>query len=124
MKKKTSEIAEPVILGEAATRKELSIRSNEDITDAEIIEDEFWAEENHPNFIESNTSAISLEDLTTKNIIPTFSDNTLTISHQNFIGAVTKVAEQVFVNPEKPDVPLNKNDAFQKVQKRHVQEKR
>lgn len=28
------------------------------------------------------------------------------------------------VNPEKPDVPLNKNDAFQKVQKRHVQEKR
>ena len=30
----------------------------------------------------------------------------------------------VKVNPEKPDVPLNKNDAFQKVQKRRVQEKR
>ena len=30
----------------------------------------------------------------------------------------------MFVNPEKPDVPLNKNDAFQKVQKRRVQEKR
>lgn len=29
-----------------------------------------------------------------------------------------------YINPEKPDVPLNKNDAFQKVQKRHVQEKR
>ena len=29
-----------------------------------------------------------------------------------------------FVNPEKPDVPINKNDAFQKVQKRRVQEKR
>ena len=28
------------------------------------------------------------------------------------------------VNPEKPDVPLNKNDAFQKIQKRRVQEKR
>ena len=28
------------------------------------------------------------------------------------------------VNPEKPDVPPNKNDAFQKVQKRRVQEKR
>ena len=28
------------------------------------------------------------------------------------------------VNPKKPDVPLNKNDAFQKVQKRRVQEKR
>lgn len=29
-----------------------------------------------------------------------------------------------YINPEKPDVPLNKNDAFQKVQKRRVQEKR
>lgn len=34
------------------------------------------------------------------------------------------VEDANFVNPEKPDVPLNKNDAFQKVQKRHVQEKR
>lgn len=32
--------------------------------------------------------------------------------------------EKIKVNPEKPDVPLNKNDAFQKVQKRRVQEKR
>ncbi len=32
--------------------------------------------------------------------------------------------ESSLVNPEKPDVPLNKNDAFQKVQKRRVQEKR
>ena len=30
----------------------------------------------------------------------------------------------ILINPEKPDVPLNKNDAFQKVQKRRVQEKR
>lgn len=33
-------------------------------------------------------------------------------------------APAIWVNPEKPDVPLNKNDAFQKVQKRRVQEKR
>lgn len=86
MKKNTSTIAtEPVILEKVASRKELSIRNNEDIADAEIIEDDkFWAEDNHPNFIESNTSAISLEDLTTKNIIPTFSDNTLTISAPEF----------------------------------------
>lgn len=32
--------------------------------------------------------------------------------------------ELQYLNPEKPDVPLNKNDAFQKVQKRRVQEKR
>ena len=35
-----------------------------------------------------------------------------------------KVKPVAAVNPEKPDVPLNKNDAFQKVQKRRVQEKR
>ena len=35
-----------------------------------------------------------------------------------------KYQEYIHLNPEKPDVPLNKNDAFQKVQKRRVQEKR
>ena len=35
-----------------------------------------------------------------------------------------EVGYELNVNPEKPDVPLNKNDAFQKVQKRRVQEKR
>ena len=39
------------------------------------------------------------------------------------ITAATSTAA-LYVNPEKPDVPLNKNDAFQKVQKRRVQEKR
>lgn len=45
-----------------------------------------------------------------------------------FDGKLNKVLRYLlgdeYVNPEKPDVPLNKNDAFQKVQKRHVQEKR
>ena len=54
-----------------------------------IEAEEVLDNENHPNFIESNTQAITLEELTSKNIIPTFGDNTLTISHQNFIGAVT-----------------------------------
>ena len=46
----------------------------------------------------------------------------------NVIGEKVKslrTAKEIsLVNPEKPDVPLNKNDAFQKVQKRRVQEKR
>ncbi len=50
----------------------------------------------HPNFIESNTQGITLRELAETNIIPTFSDNTLTISHQNFIGAVCQAASQVF----------------------------
>ena len=43
------------------------------------------------------------------------------------LGSLVSQAQHEYtikVNPEKPDVPLNKNDAFQKVQKRHVQEKR
>lgn len=43
--------------------------------------------------------------------------------HQILINHKLKRKKQ-YVNPEKPDVPLNKNDAFQKVQKRRVQEKR
>ena len=64
-----------------------------DIIEAETIETEWHS---HPNFIEANTSAISLEELTTRNIIPTFCDNTLTIAHQNFIGATYKAAENIF----------------------------
>ena len=50
---------------------------------------------------------------------------------QNFLEFIENVCMSVvftsfhhLLNPEKPDVPLNKNDAFQKVQKRRVQEKR
>lgn len=48
---------------------------------------------------------------------------------QEYNGISKKIRYQIdalreYVNPEKPDVPLNKNDAFQKVQKRRVQEKR
>ena len=77
-----------------------------EIVEAEIIQEEDW-EENHPNFIESNTSAITLEELTTKNIIPTFCDNTLTISHQNFIGATVKVAEKVFGELTRPELRVS-----------------
>lgn len=79
-----------------------------EVVDAEVIEheDEDWSD-NHPNFIESNTQAITLEELTTKNVIPTFSDNTLTISHQNFIGAVVKVAEQIFGELTMPELRVS-----------------
>lgn len=40
------------------------------------------------------------------------------------ITKAERLEQHKYVNPEKPDVPLNKNDAFQKVQKRRVQEKR
>lgn len=62
----------------------------EDAPEAEAQETE------HPNFIESNTEAISIDELVSRCIVPTFSDNTLTIAHQNAIAAVYKAAEEVF----------------------------
>ncbi len=53
-------------------------------------------EENHPNFIEGPSHEISMEELTYRNIIPTFSDNSLTISHQKFIETTRKAAEVIF----------------------------
>ena len=50
----------------------------------------------HPNFIESNTEQITLSEIAEKCIVPTFSDNSLTISHQDFCGSVYKAAENVF----------------------------
>ena len=75
------------------------------ISPAEVIDE--WGGENHPNFIESNTQAISLEELRTKNIIPTFCDNTLTISHQNFIGAVLSVAANIFGPTTLPELRVS-----------------
>lgn len=59
-------------------------------------EDDEQTSSQHPNFIESNTAEISLQDLVTKCIVPTFSDNSLTISHQNFIACVAKAAADVY----------------------------
>lgn len=52
--------------------------------------------EKHPNFIEGPSHEVSMEELTCRNIIPTFSDNSLTISHQKFIETSRKAAEVVF----------------------------
>lgn len=66
----------------------------DDIETVEVLEEE--PDQPHPNFIESNTSAISLEELTEKCIVPTFADNTLTISHQSFINSVMEAGQTIF----------------------------
>lgn len=103
--KKDKALVVSAISGEITSDKTLGI-NDRDIIDAEVIEVEDWGQ-NHPNFIESNTHAITLEELTTKNVIPTFSDNTLTISHQNFIGAVVKVAQNVFGELTMPELRVS-----------------
>lgn len=49
----------------------------------------------HPNFIESNTQAVTIEELN-RCIVPTFSDNSLTIAHQQFINVVCEAASNIF----------------------------
>ena len=55
----------------------------------------FIDQDNHPNFIESNTKAVTIEELN-RCIVPTFSDNSLTIAHQQFIDVVREAATNVF----------------------------
>ena len=55
-------------------------------------------ENNDPCFIEGPTNKVTMEELTFKNIIPTFCDNSLTISHQKFIETARKAAEVIFGN--------------------------
>ncbi|MBO5135447.1 MAG: DUF3871 family protein [Bacteroidaceae bacterium] len=55
----------------------------------------FIDQDNHPNFIESNTKAVTFEELN-RCIVPTFSDNSLTIAHQQFINTVREAATNVF----------------------------
>ena len=59
------------------------------VEDAVIVSEE---QEEHPNFIESNTSGITLEELERNCIVPSFGDNQLTISHQKFIHQVEDAA--------------------------------
>lgn len=65
------------------------------------------AVEQHPNFIESNTAEISYDDILHKCIVPTFSDNTLTISHPEFIQVVGKAAEKIFGNLEPVEIRVS-----------------
>lgn len=69
---------------------------SEETLGLDLPENEDINAEGHPNFIESNTQAITLEDLSTKCTVPTFADNTLTISHQNYMASVCKAAIEVF----------------------------
>ena len=65
------------------------------IEDAVIVSEK-KQEKEHPNFIESNTSGITLEELETNCIVPSFGDNQLTISHQTFIHRIEEAASMFF----------------------------
>ena len=92
--KQTTEMLVVPIEGQISSDITLGLNDPE-IIEAEVIEDdEDWGDE-HPNFIESNTQAITLEELSNQ-LIPTFADNQVSISHTKFIETVKSAAEKVF----------------------------
>ena len=72
----------------------MDVINTEEIEDAVIVSEE--EQEEHPNFIESNTSGITLEELERNCIVPSFGDNQLTISHQTFIHRIEEAARSYF----------------------------
>ena len=63
--------------------------------------------EQHPNFIESNTQGITFEELTEKNVIPTFADGTLTLSSGSIIKATMRAAEEVYGELTIPEIRVS-----------------
>lgn len=48
------------------------------------------------NFLEANTSKVTMEELTTQCVVPTWANQELTISHQDFINTVHEAACTMF----------------------------
>ena len=61
----------------------------------EVIEEEDW-KDTTPAFMESNTQAITLEELETRCIVPCFATNELTLSHQEIAKNLYMAAAVVF----------------------------
>ena len=63
----------------------------------------------HVNFLEANTSAISLEELTERCVVPTWANQELTLSHQDFIRTVHEAACSMFAGEtvSKPEIRVS-----------------
>ena len=61
------------------------------------------------NFLEANTNAITLEELAEQCVVPTWANQELTISHQDFISTVHDAACNVFAGEtiNTPDIRVS-----------------
>lgn len=62
----------------------------------EVREKEKVSIKSNVNFLEANTSEISIEELTSQCVVPTWANQELTISHQDFIHTVHEAALTMF----------------------------
>jgi hypothetical protein len=76
-----------------------------DAEDAEIIEDK-PLKRSHVNFLEANTNVVEMDELRNKCVVPTWANQELTISHQDFINTVIDAAQTFYHGEtfEEPDI--------------------
>ena len=97
MTKKTKKQEEPMTVEPmTGTVSSPLVIPADDVEEAVVLDEATEAPENHSHFIESNTQPITLEELSTKSIVPTFADGTLTTAHQSFIESVLEAGRTVF----------------------------
>lgn len=71
----------------------ITLNNNQFISEDEIVN-------NNSNFIEANTKCVTLNHIKKECIVPVYSDNSLSISHANFIEATKDVVNSVFSNEQ------------------------
>ena len=73
-------------------------RSRFDFADAEVIEPiaEVNTKQSSVSFLDANTNAITLEELSASCVVPTWGNQELTISHQDFISCVHNAASDFY----------------------------
>ena len=73
-------------------------RSRFDFADAEVVEPiaEVNTKQSSVSFLDANTNAITLEELSASCVVPTWGNQELTISHQDFISCVHEAASDFY----------------------------
>ena len=73
-------------------------RSRFDFADAEVVEPiaEVNTKQSSVSFLDANTNAVTLEELSTSCVVPTWGNQELTISHQDFISCVHEAASDFY----------------------------
>lgn len=80
-----------------------------DFSDAEVIEPIVPNVAENVSFLDANTNAITLEELTNSCVVPTWGNQELTISHQDFISCVLDAAKDFYQGEtvNSPDVRVS-----------------
>ena len=73
-------------------------RGHFDFADAEVVEPiaKVNTKQSSVSFLDANTNAITLEELSTSCVVPTWGNQELTISHQDFISCVHDAASDFY----------------------------